>query len=177
MKHLIALFIVVGVLGFIPQQTFAYFTTGSNSFSVNGVVAVFTIDYAFGHKKYGLTMPLVAERQSSSNESALLYDVVTEDGVSGKGRAYAVILSDSSITDETYRIEKGKSASFRLLTLYERTPEEAGKTFTLRVTRLPFAFTDVQNLGLTTPELSKYVTDPLTLLVSGSLKVTPRIIK
>jgi hypothetical protein len=146
-------------------------TTDTNQFSVDGNVGVFTIDYRFGHEKHDLTMPLRAVRKESDDATALTYDVVDGEGRSGKGKAYAVILSDAPLKNNHYMTLKGFAHTFRLLVLYERDPSEANMFFRAQVTALPFAFTNVQNLSLNDSELRKYTTEPLPLLKGVSVQI------
>lgn len=150
----------------------AYYTTNQDSFSLNGKIAVFVIDYAFGHATYDLTMPLAATRGLTTGDTSLGYEIRDAEGNPGKGSAVGIVLSDSSMTSYTYRVPKKSVGTFRMLVLYTRTDAEVGKSFHAQVTHLPFAFTNIQNLALNESELEHYKTPPVTLLQNSALRVT-----
>lgn len=175
--HLSQRLIILALFALAPLTGQAYFTTGTNQFSLDGNVGVFTIDYRFGHEKHNLTMPLHAVRGTTEDATALTYEVLDEDGNPGKGTAYAVVLSEAPLKEGVYETPKGFAQTFRLLVLYTRDATEGNKAFRVAVTHLPFAFTGVQNLSLNTSELRKYTTTPLLFLQGVRVEVRSAEIK
>ncbi len=175
--HIPTRLLVILFFALVPSLGEAYFTTGSNQFSLDGKIGVFIIDYRFGHEKYDLTMPLHAVRGTTVDTTALTFDVVDESGNPGKGTAYGVILSEAPHAGGYYVTPKGSAHSFRLLVLYARDKTEGNKVFRTQVVGLPFAFKGVQELSLNESELKKYTTLPLPLLEGASIQVRSREVR
>ncbi len=152
----------------------AYTVTDTNVFSIDSRTGVFIIDYAFKHDSHTLTMPLHAVRGTTTDDSALVYEVFDHNGLRGKGTAYAVILSKTKIHDVNYSLLKGVRGDFRLLVLYTAHPSETSSSFTTHVTHLPFAFMGVQNLSLNPTELIRYTAGPIMLMNGPTIHVSPR---
>lgn len=166
MKYLAIFFLLL----LTPHMSEAYVATSKDAFTVDGKTGVFLIEYSFGHTKYPLIMPLHAQRQILSTNTVLSYDIIDEHGTPGHGTAYGIVLSDTPHAKGVYEIPRDTQASFRLLVLYTRTPEEVGTPFRLQVTSLPFEFKNREHLSLNPSELQYYVTPSLTL---GGIHVTP----
>ena len=160
-------------LFFVATPTYAYFTTNQEEFTVNGKTAIYTIDFAFGHGKYDIAIPVEAQRTSSPTLNALGYEVLDTEGTSGNGTTVGIVLSSAKIVDGMYIVPKGKKVSFTLLTLYTRTETEAGKFFKTQVTSLPFAFFGVQNLALNQSELKAYSTKFVPLITVSNIRIIP----
>jgi hypothetical protein len=152
----------------------AYTVTDTNVFSIDSQTGVFIIDYAFKHDSHTLTMPLRAVRGTTTDDSALVYEVFDHNGLRGKGTAYAVVLSKTKIHDGSYSMNKGVRGDFRLLVLYTAHPSETGLTFSTHVTKLPFAFTGIQTLFLNPSELTHYTAGPILLLNGPTIQISPR---
>jgi hypothetical protein len=156
-----------------PLASYAYTVTGSEVFSVDGHTEVFVLDYAFGHAKYALRMPLSAVRGTSPNDTPLSYEIYDMDGEPGNGTTYSIILSETSLHNGHYITPTGVRTPFRLLVLYQRAPEEMGVPLRLQVTRLPFAFIGVRELELNEHELGKYHVDTHAPSSRATMTVSP----
>lgn len=156
-RYLFTLF--VGLLAFGgTQDVLAYNTTHQESFTVDGKTVVYVIDYAFGHEKYNLTMPMHAVNTHTTATNTLGYEVRTKDGIQGKGKAVGIVLSKAQLENSIYTTKKGVLTDFRLLVLYTILPGETAEDFSLHVTHLPFSFKGVQDLELNASELRAYTT-------------------
>ncbi len=156
-RYLFTLF--VGLLAFSgATDARAYNTTHQESFTVDGKTVVYVIDYAFGHEKYNLTLPMHAVHTHTTATDTLGYEVRTKDGVQGKGKAVGIVLSKAQLGNGVYTTKKGILTDFRLLVLYTIAPGEKVEDFSMNVTHLPFAFKGVQDLELNASELRAYTT-------------------
>lgn len=150
--------LVLGLLFFSAVPAHAYFTTNQQSFSVDGRIGVYVIDYAFGHEKHEISMPVHAFRSATTSQNALGFEMLTDSNEKGTGDAVAIVLSNLKQKDGMYTVPKGKKATFRLLMLYTYSENETPDTLHAQVTHLPFAFKGVQDLQLNESELRAYTT-------------------
>jgi hypothetical protein len=155
-KYLYSL--IFGLLLFTASPVHAYFTTNQQSFSVDGKVGVYVIDFAFGHEKHEISMPVQALRGTTTGQKALGFEMLSGNNEIGTGDAVAIVLSDLKHKNAMYTVPKGKKATFRLLMLYTYGEHETLDTFNAQVTHLPFAFRGVQDLYLNESELRAYTT-------------------
>ena len=164
MKHITTfIFVVFLLLGTIPTNTDAYFTTGQNAFTVDNKTGVFTIDFAFGHKNYDVYIPVLAIHNGNPSENQLSYALQGNDNETAKGSSVGIVLSDAPVKNGMYVIPKGKSATLKLLVLFTKDTAFSVGTYTLAVTHLPFSFNKTQQLKLNPSELKYYITKPLPL--------------
>lgn len=155
-----ALFSVAILL--VPQVGFAYFTTDQEAFTVNGKVGIYTIDFAFGHEKHEIRIPVRAVRGGLSEHSSVRYELSNgTESVMG-GTAVGIVLSDARIEDGMYVIPKGVSERFTLLVIYT-APAGVKSKYELAVSYLPFTFDRTQQLQLNPSELVYYTSPSLSL--------------
>jgi hypothetical protein len=170
-RYIFALF-VCALFMIETSTTQAYFTTAQEAFTVDGKTAVFVIDYAFGHEDYDILMPMRAFTTKMSGADALTYKITTLDGDPARGKAYGIVLSDAKLVKGMYLAEKGFRSTFRLLVIYTRGENEVGTSFRAQITKLPFTFKGVRELGLNPSELEKYVTPYVTLDQGALIRVS-----
>jgi hypothetical protein len=153
--------LLVGTL-LSPQEGFAYFTTDQEAFTVNSKVGVYTIDFAFGHEKHEVRIPVRAIRGGSAVNSSIRYELLNGTDAVLSGSAVGIVLSDAAIENGMYVIPKGKSETFTLLVLYT-APVGVKNNYAVTVSHLPFTFGLTQQLQLNPSELTYYTTPSLSL--------------
>lgn len=156
MKYIVTFFSIM-VAAIIAHPAHAYTTTGQTAFTVNGTVGVYVIDFAFGHEKYAIHIPVAAQRTDTPTADALAYNVLNANGTPFTGNTVGIVLSSAEVVDGEYVIPKGTRASLRLLVLTINGAGDAGN-FRTQVTHLPFSFDGKQELSLNPSELTYYTT-------------------
>jgi hypothetical protein len=139
----------------------AYQTTGQEAFTVDEHTGVYVINFAFGHGKYDISIPVHAGRSTEKSDTSVSYDVLSNTEETS-GSSTGIILSDAPLRDGMYVVPKGKMMNFTLLVFY--TPKSTVATeYHLAVTHLPFSFNGTQQLRLNPSELKYYQTESETL--------------
>lgn len=147
----------------LPSTTEAYFMTHQDAFTVDTSTGVFVIDFAFGHEKHDVHIPVAALRTTNHSNHALSFDVVNDKGTSGISSAIGIVLSDAKLVNGEYVVPKGVNQSFRLLVLYPKSANDTDAQFRAVVTHLPFSFDGTKDLQLNQSELRYYTTDLVSL--------------
>ncbi len=165
MKNYFLIVACLCIVNFLPNTASAYFTTGQEAFTVDNKMAVFTIDFSFGHKNHDVSIPVRAvfsELTTRNNELSFVVRDKNDD--LAPGMVEAIVLSDIPVSKGFYVIPKGKSATFTLLVIYKPTSTTTD-SYTMQVTGLPFRFDTDKELSLNPSELQYYKTPALPLHV------------
>ncbi len=149
----------------LTHTTHAYFTTAQSAFSLGNGSGLFLIDYKFGMEKREVYMPISAVMsQTVTSSTSVSYIILDSEGNEVAGKASAIVLSSTSITDDLiYKISKTQVGKFTLMVVFTPTEKKVGETYRLLVTYLPFNFDRAQQLQLNPSELKYYTTKPITL--------------
>lgn len=162
-----ALFSCVILLSFIfgVHTTHAYFTTAQSAYSLGNGSGLFLIDYKFGMEKRDVYMPISAVmNQAITSSTSVSYTILDSKGNEVAGKASAIVLSSTSITDDIlYKISKTQVGTFTLMVAFTPTEKKVGEKYRLLVTYLPFNFDRAQQLQLNPSELKYYTTKLITL--------------
>ncbi|HEX4799144.1 MAG TPA: hypothetical protein VFV22_01265 [Candidatus Paceibacterota bacterium] len=150
--------IFAGMFLLLPTNTHAYFTTNQKAISLNSHTGLFLIEYAFGTKKYDITMPVQATTSSIKDDTVLGYEIRDTHGDVVHGKTQAIILSNATLgRDGMYHIQKGTAQKMLLAVFF--TPDTPQRdAYNLQVTHLPFQFDETQKLQLNPSELIYYKT-------------------
>jgi hypothetical protein len=158
-------------VGSLPVN--AYFTTSQSVRTFNATSSLFAITYTFGSANRDIDLPIMAVRDSLPTlPHALGYTLLDSKGsTSAVGTMRGVVLSKAPIVGDRYHIKAGESASFTFVTLLTTPPTTASSSYKVRVTALPFTFTEkgkVYENGLNPSEL-QYYTTPASLGKPGKI--------
>jgi hypothetical protein len=160
-RTLILLFCALGTYTPIAH---GYFTTAQHAYSPTGEVALFVIDFTFGHAKYDMALPMEAVKTfNTKSTTTLQFEILTSENTRASGTALAYILSDADQENGMYVVKKGTKENFRLVALYTRTKDEAGDLFRAQVTQLPVSLVGFEDLKLNPKELIHYTTNFIPL--------------
>ena len=154
----IALAALLLLLSIHPSTANAYFTTGQRAESFGNGTMLFLIDYAFGHSKRDIVMPVAARNTAARSNDAVSYGIFDAEGNRVPGTAYGVVLSGAPYKDALYVIPKGQSQKMTLVVFFTPDVPSADETYRLQVTHLPFNFDGTQQLQLNDSELRYYTT-------------------
>ncbi len=165
MKHTIFALSAFFVLTFtFVTPANAYFTTGQESFTVDGKTNIYTIDFEFGHAKHDIYIPVHANNTHDAKTNALSYALHDTDGKTLNSNTVAIVLSSAPVQDGMYFVKKGTKRSFTLLVIETPGTASAHNGSKLQVTHLPFNFDGKQQLQLNPSELKYYVTNSVDSL-------------
>jgi hypothetical protein len=157
-------------IAFLPTATFAYFTTNQQAVKLSEQAALFTIEYEFGLEDHALTMPVMAVRNLSEENSRTKvgYSIREEsETLTTKGSAVGIVLSKAPIVNGMYTLEKGIAHKMTLLVIYTTPKDALEEDYALQVDWLPYNINRNDGregeLQLNSSELQYYVTKEVEL--------------
>lgn len=160
--------LLIGAL-MATSPAYAYTTTGQTAFTVDGKMGVYVIDFAFGHEKYDVHIPVAAKNTDTTDAHAISYRLLTRENVPSTEASFGIVLSSAKIVNGEYVIEKGVRMPMRLLII--TTGERKNEDLRAQVTHLPFSFDGKKQLSLNPTELQYYTTGYVTFGTKASVVI------
>ncbi len=167
--HTVKFFILTTILGIsfflcMSGNANAYFTTAQDATIIEDDSVVFTIEYAFGHEKRDVHMPVIARNGDTGSPSEVSYTILNEAGKQVPGKAIGIVFSNAKLTNAgEYVVPKAEARKFILTVLFTPTTVIEGEKYRLQVNYLPFTFDGEQQLQLNPSELKYYTTKYISL--------------
>lgn len=152
----------------LPAIASAYYTTDQSAVRFSETSALYSITYKFGSPSRDIYMPIVAERDTATYESSLVYEMLLDGKTyTDAGTAVGIVTSNAKIVDGQYFIPAGHSKTFTLKVVFTTPADIDEADYTVHVTRLPFLMvteddTELES-ELTDSELSYYQTPEIEL--------------
>lgn len=151
----------------------AYDTIAQSAHTFNATTTLFAVAYSFGSKDRAIDLPIITGRDILGTRNDMLgYTLLDKNGLTTQvGTMHGLVLSDATIVNGRYHIPAGEAANFTLLTFLTTPTTPTQASYKLRVTALPFTFTDhgkTYENHLNPSELTAYTT-PLSLLKPGKI--------
>lgn len=142
MKYAPFIFLMFGFF-IISTPAEAYGTIEQSALRLSDTHSLYMISYEFGFTNRETDLPIVAMRDSLSNNNAVVrYDLVDETGaVQTSGSTYGLVVSDRTIVDNKYHLDEGKAGKFTLVVIAKHDSKPATKT-ALQITHLPLVLTE-----------------------------------
>jgi len=132
------------ILTLVPHQSVAYQATETNAVKLTDDTYLFTITNRMSYQTYGLSVPVLTERQPSAaaiNLERIGYQIKQADGsVFTAGEAAAIMLSDTDYTNGRYTTDTSEAGLFTLLVLLRVSDptDQAGSGVYLETSSYPF---------------------------------------
>ncbi len=156
--------ILIAVLVCLPNAALAYQTTEQSVHSLGDRYDMYVITFRLNFLNRAASVPMFATRNLENAASAhtLGYEIITaNESVVETGNSVGIVLSDTTIEDGRYQLEKGEAGIFSLVVFHDKLNEPAVDR-AMRVTSLPFILTDEDGKEapayLPKEELKKYIT-------------------
>jgi hypothetical protein len=133
-------FVLLMAVLIIPNASLAYVTTKQTSIRLNENNILFLVSYKFGHTEFSHRLPMAAVR-GVKNANAVSFDILSEGKLrTNVGNTMSIVLSNASVENGKYLVEKGASKEFTLLTLLTLPEGRTSSTtdYGLAVSALPF---------------------------------------
>lgn len=150
-----------------PGISHGYFTTSQSAVRVAPNTILYTITYAFGLQKDDLYMPISAVRDlpNGANSNSVGYEITTDNEITHKGTAAAIVLSEAEIVDGMYKVPAGYKANFTLFALYTGDASVGTSTrYALHMQELPYYIgKEMTPERLNPTELDYYTTNRIKL--------------
>jgi hypothetical protein len=126
----------------VPFVGHGYVTTDQSALRISDSMALFGIEYMFGHEKYDFYMPVRAERnQPFGTKNNHIGFEVRKNGevLESEGKAFGVVIANMPFTtDEYYKISAGSARKMTLYVVLEADKDEETANYQIAVTDLPF---------------------------------------
>jgi hypothetical protein len=122
----------------------AYATIAQSAHTINATTTLFAVAYSFGSASRDMDLPVIVGRDILGTRNDMLgYTLLDKNGTTvTDGTMHGLVISNAPIVNGRYHVKAGTSASFTFVTFLTTPVSKTPTSYQVRVTALPFTFTD-----------------------------------